>query len=173
MYNVKVKNHDEVLSAIKRIDRRKGKTLSAKMLQDGDLFRQKQDHSQLLVFKTHDLHYGIYPAWSSLFGHMCVGSGGDLKEIYDVPVVLLAHKADYPQPDMESPIKTIVHPRADGTYCCQNMVYFHSGQHFHITADKLQELRNKNDRDWIQSPNACVCDLPLGKVKEYDGAIHE
>jgi len=103
---------------------------------------------------------------------MCVGSGGRLADMPDKPVNIVASKADYPEPDRESAVKTIVHPRTDGSFCCQNLIYGLSGQHFRITAERLAELRAKNDREWIDAGQTYGCDLPLGMTKEYDGRIH-
>jgi hypothetical protein len=171
MYSVKVHNQDEISKVLNKINKRKGKTISAKELQDGDLFRHG-DYG-LNIYHQNDGHFSVFSAWADLLGQMCVGSGGRAGELNDVPVKLLAHKNEYPQPIKDSPITTIIHKRNDEGYCCQNMIFYHVGQHFRITAEKLAELKTKGDRQWEDSPMPCNCELELGQVKEYDGHIHE
>ena len=174
MYSVKVRNHDAVSQALSKISKRKGKTIPACQLQDGDLWRDRE-YELSIIHVNPDQTYSVFSAWSELLGGMCIGYGGTLDHLKEKSqtVTLLAHKPDYPQPDKESEVKTIVYPRPDGTVCCQNMVFYHSGQHFHITAERLADLKAKHDRDWLDSPTPCTCDLPLGQCREYDGKVHE
>jgi len=171
MYSIKVHNRDEITTALNRISKHKGKLISSKELQDGDLFRHS--HYGLDIFHLDDGHFSVFSAWADLFGDMCIGNGGNIDQLNDVQVTLLAHKDDYPQPIKDSPITTIVHKRTDGSFCCQNLIYYHNGQHFRITADKLAELKAEGGRQWEDSPAPCDCDLAIGQVKEYDGHIHE
>ncbi len=170
MYSVKVRNQDAILAALKRIEKCKGKAIPACQLQDGDLFRD--DGRCLDIFKRDGEHYSVFPAWHDLLGQMSIGTGGNIASLGHKPVTVVAHKPDYPEPDKESAVKTIVHPRADGTVCCQNLVYGLSGQHFHITQDKLVELKDHHDREWIVTGDPCDCDLAVGEVREYDGHRH-
>jgi hypothetical protein len=144
MYSVKVKNQAEVTAALKRIEKRKGRVIPASQLQDGDLFRTGK--YGLDIFRRRDGEYSVYSAWQELQGGMCIGVGGAVSGLNNGnQVTLLAHKSDYPVPEKESPVKTFVYPRADGTFCCQNLVYYHNGQHFRITAGKLADLPALHD----------------------------
>ena len=171
MYSLKVLNKDEVTQALKRIEKRKGKIITPRDLKDGDIFRFNS--YDLNIFRSDGNTYSIFPAWSELLGSMCLGIGGLVSGLDGHQVTLLARKGDYPEPEKESPVKTIIYPRADGTVCCQNFVFYHLGQHFHITAERLAELKKQDNRTWLDSPEPCTCDLDLGSVREYDGHIHK
>lgn len=173
MYSVQIHNRQEMTMAIGKIGRRKGKLISSKALEDGDLFSVPDDSQLQLFSKRADGTICAYPAWSYLFGKMCIGYGGTLDDLQDIPVRLLAHKADYPQPIKDHEITTTVQPRADGSVCCQNFIYHHAGQHYRISRQQLDELKARMDRNWKESAEPCTCDLTIGQCREYDGRTHK
>jgi hypothetical protein len=174
VYKSKVLNYGYVAADLKWLSRRKGKLVPMSSLQDGDLFRFDGEYD-LLLFRLYERSYGIYSAWSVLGGYLAVGTGGELKDLKGRTVRFIAHRDAYARPKIEPATKTFIYRNSDGTICCQNIIYFHAGQHFKITLEQLAQLKAKtpaDERSWIEETEPCDCDLPLGMVKEYDGSIH-
>ena len=147
MYGQKCLNHDDVAITLNKIERRKGKPIEVAALRDGDIVRNRTVVFLVLIDERDNISF--FPAWSYLLGGMYVGSSGKRESITATGFMRLATKVDYPEPQYEPVVKTVVTPQTDGNFHCQNSLHGYMGQEFTVTAAELTEMKQRNDREWL------------------------
>lgn len=153
MFGSRPTNYEAIKAAIEKVTRRKGAPVTAAELQNGDLIRIGEETclTMVLVEGEGDAErittYGNI--WLYFLGR-AIGSSGKRAGIKpEIALRRVATQADYPVPDYPHDLITSVEPLADGTFRCQNYVHGNVGQTFTVTAEKLAQMKTRNDRKWV------------------------
>lgn len=174
MYSTRVKNYEAISSTLMKIGRRKGKLVGVEDLKDGDIIRFQGKavgpyNITCACCEPKRNRIFFYDAWAYFGSSPSIGSGGEIKHMAGLKVFRLGSKSEYPEPDREKEMKTLIYRNPDGTVCCQNVVFWHIGQHFKTTPAALDRMvEGDKSREWVEEKDACDCGLSVGQVKSGD-----
>ena len=163
-------NAREITACLQRLAKRKGKRVRLADVPSGALVRS--DDGTLFHFTIDTSNagdrgpkYSAFPAWSHYFGRLCIGGGGQLVDVADREVTLVARPDEIVQPDIESPFHSIATETPDGLYHPQNYVGPIPGQHF------VTNALPGDGRRMTTVQGDCDCGLMKGQVRSYTGHI--